>query len=106
MKNRKMRGEQGMALATSTIENGRFRTASMKEESQKLVETCEAILKLFASNPDYSKYASGTKSGARYDSKFRSLVNQIKDMNSVIQSLSSKTDNFLNKQEELNNRTV
>jgi len=95
-----------MALTAATIESGRFGTASIKNESQRLVDTCNSILSMFGGNADYAQYVSGTKMGSEYDTKFRKLAEQVAQINNVCQSLAGKTDSFLDRQEELNNRAV
>ena len=93
-----------MALTTGMINEGRNNVKELYESSMFLTETCEQILNITKSDKDYTIFKEKTEHGRELNEKLEKLIDSVQKLSPTIQSIAHKTNNFLNRQEELNNR--
>lgn len=94
-----------MALATTTIADGRHGVSSMKSEMSRLDDSCNTLLGILESNKDFQVFCNSTAIGAELNNKIVTLLKAMNVISTGINEITDRTTRFLNQQEELNNRT-
>ena len=96
-----------MALTTTTINEGRFGTASLKEEADELIGKAEHLKAVLDADSNFATFVSGTQIGQELNDKLNQLINiMTSSVGPSVQSIAARTDAFLDRQEELNNTGV
>jgi hypothetical protein len=90
-----------MALGKSSIELARTSLAAIRTNCDMAEQSNKDFITLF-NDPNFQKFVSETNKGKELQNQLQSLSNWIGSMCSTVESLSARTDRFLNTQESLN----
>ena len=90
-----------MALGRSSIEQARAALATIRANCEAAAQSNTDFINLF-NDPNFQKFVSETNKGKELNSQFNYLSNWIESMCGTVESLSGRTERFLNNQESLN----
>lgn len=94
-----------MALTTRTIQAGRGNNSEIKSYCSELVYNCQSLLDITRSDANYVLFTEETNLGKDVEDDLNFLVLLLKDrLTGRIDELIQKTTEFLDTQEEINNR--
>ncbi len=90
-----------MALGRSSIEQARTSLAAIRANCDMAEQSNKDFISLF-NDPNFQKFVNETNKGKELQSQLESLSNWIGSMCSTVETLSGRTERFLNTQESLN----
>ncbi len=93
-----------MALGTSAIKTVRDSVGHIVTAARNM-QTSSQTLSYVMRNGEFMKFAEGTKFGSESQQKLDRTIQGIDQMVEQINKLQSETDDYLNFQESLNNRS-
>ena len=90
-----------MALGRSSIEQARTSLSTIRANCELAESSNKDFINLF-NDPNFQKFVKETNKGKELQNQLQSLSNWIESMCGTVETLSTRTENFLNNQETLN----
>ena len=90
-----------MALGRSSIEQARTSLAAIRTNCDMAAQSNTDFINLF-NDPNFQKFVSETNKGKELNAQLNALSKWIQSMCSTVETLSGRTERFLNTQESLN----